>query len=201
MCIRDRLSTTLEALTETGPRDRWRDALTGVVDALTATSPGDDWQRAQAIRLITDAFGESGSAEPTVLRLADVRDLMAALLAGRPTRSNFRTGELTVCTMVPMRSVPHRVIVLLGIDGEVFPRVQRIDGDDLLGVDPLVGERNPRDEDRQCFLDAICAATETLLVFYSGADPVSGRRIPPAVVVSELADTLRTLIDLSLIHI
>ena len=190
-----RLSTTLEALTETGPRDRWRDALTGVVDALTATSPGDDWQRAQAIRLITDAFGESGPAEPTVLRLADVRDLMAALLAGRPTRSNFRTGELTVCTMVPMRSVPHRVIVLLGIDGEVFPRVQRIDGDDLLGVDPLVGERNPRDEDRQCFLDAICAATETLLVFYSGADPVSGRRIPPAVVVSELADTLRTLID------
>ncbi len=28
-----------------------------------------------------------------------------------PTRANFRTGDLTVCTMVPMRSVPHRVVV------------------------------------------------------------------------------------------
>ncbi len=127
--------------------------------------------------MLEDAFGTTEE----VLRLADVRDLLSALIAGRPTRANFRTGELTVCTMVPMRSVPHRVIVLLGIDAEVFPRVQRIDGgDDVLGVEPLVGERNPRDEDRQCFLDAIGAAQDNLLVFYSGADPVSGRHIPPA---------------------
>ena len=44
-------------------------------------------------------------------------------LAGRPTRANFRTGTLTVCTMVPMRSVPHRVVCLLGLDDGVFPRV------------------------------------------------------------------------------
>ncbi|GAC84336.1 exodeoxyribonuclease V gamma chain [Gordonia paraffinivorans NBRC 108238] len=185
----DRLGRTLAALGAPAPAQHWSRTLVEAVDSLTATAPTEDWQRAQAIRMLEEAFG---AAEET-LRLADVRDLLSALVAGRPTRSNFRTGELTVCTMVPMRSVPHRVIVLLGIDAEVFPRVQRIDGDDILGVDPLVGERNPRDEDRQCFLDAIGAARDALLVFYSGADPVSGRPIPPAVVVSELVDTLTAL--------
>uniref|UniRef100_UPI003D94703A exodeoxyribonuclease V subunit gamma n=1 Tax=Gordonia sp. B7-2 TaxID=3420932 RepID=UPI003D94703A len=194
-----RLSAVLDELSGSAPAARWREALIDIVDTMTTTDPVDDWQRAQTIRLITEAFGEDRDSDngdgATLLRLPDVRDLISALVAGRPTRSNFRTGELTVCTMVPMRSVPHRVIVLLGIDAEVFPRVQRVDGDDVLGTDPLVGERNPRDEDRQCFLDAMCAAGESLLVFYSGADPVSGRRIPPAVVVSELVDTVSTLID------
>ena len=56
------------------------------------------------------------------LRLADVRALLESRLAGRPTRANFRTGTLTVCTMVPMRSVPHRVVCLVGLDDGVFPR-------------------------------------------------------------------------------
>ncbi|MFE0748219.1 exodeoxyribonuclease V subunit gamma [Gordonia sp. NPDC058843] len=190
----DRLGRVLAELREAAPAHRWAETLIDAVSSLTATDPVDDWQRAQAIRMLSEGFGDNRPVEPDeVLRLADVRDLLSALVAGRPTRSNFRTGELTVCTMVPMRSVPHRVIVLLGVDAEVFPRVQRIDGDDVLGVDPLVGERNPRDEDRQCFLDAICAAQDALLVFYSGADPVSGRRIPPAVVVSELVDMLTGL--------
>ena len=58
-------------------------------------------------------------------RCAEVRALLADRLAGRPTRANFRTGTLTMCTMVPMRSVPHRVVCLLGLDDGVFPRMAR----------------------------------------------------------------------------
>ena len=50
---------------------------------------------------------------------------------GRPTRANFRTGHLTICTLVPMRSVPHRVVCLLGLDDGAFPRHAPRDGDDL----------------------------------------------------------------------
>ncbi len=48
--------------------------------------------------------------------------MLASRLGGRPTRANFRTGTLTVCTMVPMRSVPHRVVCLVGLDDGLFPR-------------------------------------------------------------------------------
>ena len=87
-----------------------------------------------------------------------------------PTRANFRTGHLTVATLVPMRSVPHRVVCLVGLDDGVFPRTTIPDGDDVLARDPMTGERDARSEDRQLLLDAVLAARETLVVTYTGAN-------------------------------
>ncbi len=124
------------------------------------------------------------------LRLPDVRALLSDRLAGRPTRANFRTGTLTVCTMVPMRSVPHRVVCLLGLDDGVFPRQGSVDGDDVLARTPLTGERDARSEDRQLLLDAILAATQTLVVTYTGANEFSGQPRPPATPLGEVLDAL-----------
>ena len=124
-----------------------------------------------------------------------MRALLADHLAGRPTRANFRTGTLTVCTMVPMRSVPHRVVCLLGLDDGVFPRFGLADGDDVLARRPLTGERDVRSEDRQLLLDAILAATETLVVTYTGANEHTGQPRPPAVPLGELLDALDRTTD------
>ena len=111
-------------------------------------------------------------------------------LEGRPTRANFRTGHLTVCTLMPMRSVPHRVVCLLGLDDGAFPRKAPRDGDDLMLADPHVGERDPRSEDRQLLLDALLAATERLIVTYTGNDERTNTARPPAVPVGELLDAV-----------
>ena len=76
--------------------------------------------------------GRAAAAVRTLLDLSEARSLLSERLKGRPTRANFRTGDLTVCTLVPMRSVPHRVVCLLGLDDGVFPRHTERDGDDLL---------------------------------------------------------------------
>ena len=89
-----------------------------------------------------------------------------------------------------MRSVPHRVVCLLGLDDGVFPRQSTRDGDDVLARDPWVGERDPRSEDRQLFLDAICAAEDHLVITYTGADERTGAPVPPAVPLGELLDAL-----------
>ena len=164
------------------------DALrTGVRD-LTDVPADDAWQFPQLEReLARAAITESGDGE-LELRLADVRALLGGRLAGRPTRANFRTGTLTVCTMVPMRSVPHRVVCLLGLDDGVFPRAGFLDGDDVLARRPRTGERDGRSEDRQLLLDAVMAATEHLVITYTGANEHSGARRPPAVPLGELLD-------------
>ena len=129
------------------------------------------------------------------MRLPDIRALLGRHLAGRPTRANFRTGTLTVCTMVPMRSVPHRVVCLVGLDDGVFPRLGIVDGDDVLARNPMTGERDIRSEDRQLLLDAIGAATEKLVITYTGANEYSGQDRPPAVPLAELLDTLDMTTD------
>jgi exodeoxyribonuclease V gamma subunit len=95
-----------------------------------------------------------------------------------------------MCTMVPMRSVPHRVVCVLGLDDGVFPRAMGTDGDDVLARTPRVGDRDPRSEDRQLLLDAVMAATDHLVLLYAGADERTNAHRPPAVPLGELLDTI-----------
>ncbi|CPR11848.1 exodeoxyribonuclease V subunit RecC [Mycobacterium bohemicum DSM 44277] len=186
----DRLRGAVDSLDGSRPLAEWVEALTRGVAELTRVGADDAWQSGQLCREFAKVLEDAGSRALTVMRLSDVRALLAGRLAGRPTRANFRTGTLTVCTMVPMRSVPHRVVCLVGVDDGVFPRYNRPDGDDALARAPMTGERDIRSEDRQLLLDAICAATETLVITYSGADEHTGHHRPPAVPLSEVLDAL-----------
>jgi exodeoxyribonuclease V gamma subunit len=186
----DRLREITDHLVGSHPLEQWLAVLEDGIAALTSIPPGEGWQAGQVQRELGRVREAAAGLRSTDLRLPDVRALLADRLAGRPTRANFRTGTLTVCTMVPMRSVPHRVVCLLGLDDGVFPRVGAVDGDDVLARDPMTGERDLRSEDRQLFLDAILAATETLVVTYTGANEYSGQPRPPAVPLGELLDAL-----------
>ena len=168
----------------------WAAAIAEAADALTATSGRDRWQRAELQRVLDELVSEAGEDEGPELAPAEVRALLARRLEGRPTRANFRTGHLTICTLQPMRSVPHRVVCLLGLDDGAFPRKAPRDGDDLMLQHPQLGDRDPRSEDRQLLLDALLAATERLIVTYSGNDERTNAPRPPAVPVGELLDAI-----------
>jgi len=186
----DRLRTATDRLTGIHPLDHWLEALDDGVASLTAVSSLDGWQPGQVQRELGRVRRAAGGLGDVAVRLPDVRALLSDRLAGRPTRANFRTGTLTVCTMVPMRSVPHRVVCLLGLDDGVFPRQGTIDGDDALARNPMTGERDARSEDRQLLLDAVLAATQTLVITYTGANEFSGQPRPPAVPLGEVLDAL-----------
>jgi len=190
----DRLRRFVESAARATTIGQWVITLTEAVDQLAAVSSRDAWQKAQLDRELARIDESAGMerGDGTPLMLADVRHLLAHRLGGRPTRANFRTGTLTVATLVPMRSVPHRVVCLLGLDDGVFPRSLSVDGDDVLARSPMTGERDVRSEDRQLFLDAILAARETLVVTYTGANEHTGAERPPAVPLGELLDALDT---------
>jgi exodeoxyribonuclease V gamma subunit len=182
-----RLARTSDAFAARQPAAAWRDALARAIDDFTAAPFDEPWQVEGARDQLVAALDADGTAP---LCLADVRALLDDRLRGRPTRANFRTGDLTFATLVPMRSVPHRVVCVLGLDDGAFPRNPLTDGDDVLARDPMTGERDLRSEDRQLLLDAVLAARERLVLLYSGADPRTGAIRPPAVPLGELLDTL-----------
>ena len=192
----NRLETCLRGLAAADGIAEWMAVLREGVRSLTEVDPDDAWQLPQLERELASATdsaqtgAETGGVNGIGLRLADIRALLESRLGGRPTRANFRTGTITVCTMVPMRSVPHRVVCLVGLDDGVFPRTGSVDGDDVLARRPLTGERDPRSEDRQLLLDAVLAAGETLVVTYTGANEHSGAERPPAVPLGEILDAL-----------
>jgi exodeoxyribonuclease V gamma subunit len=70
------------------------------------------------------------------------------------------------------------VICVLGLDEGSFPRTVVDDGDDVLARDPCVGERDLRSKDPQLLLDAVLAASEHLVLLYTGADERTNARRP-----------------------
>ncbi|MCZ4499519.1 MAG: exodeoxyribonuclease gamma subunit [Marmoricola sp.] len=184
----DRLSTLTGQLVGAHDVQDWLAMLRDGIELMADVPRGEEWQLAQVRRELA-ALG-AAAGEQLVLRLPDVRALLDAQLGGRPTRANFRTGTLTVCTMTPMRSVPHRVVCLLGMDDGVFPRGGSLDGDDVLARLPRVGERDVRSQDRQLFLDAIMAATDHLVITYTGFSEASGQERPPSVPLREFLDVV-----------
>ncbi|NNG18861.1 exodeoxyribonuclease V subunit gamma [Naumannella sp. ID2617S] len=199
-----RLVRVVDSFTDPKPLAEWLTACRDALTELTEVPPGERWQMAHAwtefARLAEDtgppeSAGETVATGDTVLTPAEVRGMLADAFAGRPSRANFRTGALTLCTMTPMRTVPHRVVCLLGLDDGVFPRRTHPDGDDLLAGEPWVGDRDPRSEDRQVLLDAVLSATERLLVVHSGASPQTGEPRPLSVPLTELRDALTELLS------
>lgn len=184
----DRLHRVVDALTA-GETSLWRETLATAVDTLTDVTGEDAWQREQVLRTLA-GLGPEADGPVEALGPSEVVAVLDHAFAARPSRTSFRTGAVTVCTMVPMRSVPHRVVCLLGLDADAFPRVATPLGDDVLALEPRVGERDVAGEDRQLFLDAVMSATEHLVITFTGASEHTGRTLPPATPVGELLDQL-----------
>jgi exodeoxyribonuclease V gamma subunit len=189
----DRLRSAINDLTPMRTVDEWAKTIASISDSLSMPAVQDAWQRSQLHAVLEDVVKEATSARhvsPVLLSCDDVRSILAERLKGQPTRANFRTGHLTVCTLVPMRSIPHRVVCLLGLDDGSFPRHRERDGDDLTAQEPRVGDHDARSEDRQLLLDALLAAQEHLIITYTGHDERSNLPRPPAVPVGELLDVV-----------
>ena len=189
----DRLRSGLDALAGFRPIGDWVSTLADISDSLVSASPADAWQRSQLKALLDELVVEAtegGAVSGVALSCDDIRSILSERLKGRPTRANFCTGHLTVCTLVPMRSIPHRVVCLLGLDDGSFPRHIERDGDDLTARHQRVGDRDVRSEDRQLLLDALLAARDHLVITYAGRDERSNLPRPPAVPVGELLDVV-----------
>lgn len=189
-----RLAAALRPLQQAHPAGQWATHLDRILTSLTSATGRNAWQLGQARSLVLGALPEAGEPGAGVaLTVTEVVDLLDRLLAGQPTRASFRTGDLTICSLVPLRSVPHRVVVLLGMDHDAYPRNTQPDGDDVLRVDPRVGEFDIGGQERQILLDALCAARDQLHVIYSGAEVRAARPLPPARPVAELAEAVTQL--------
>jgi exodeoxyribonuclease V gamma subunit len=187
----ERLGVALRSLGGSRAVTEWALALADAADSLTATRDDDAWQRGQLDSILAEVLESAPTAGSFAeLALPDLRALLGHRLEGRPTRANFRTGHLTVCALTPMRSVPHRLVCLLGLDDGAFPRRGRHNGDDLLLSDPQPGDRDARAEDRQLLLDAVLAANEAIIITYAGHDERTNAARPPAVPVGELLDAI-----------
>ncbi|MBU2510278.1 exodeoxyribonuclease V subunit gamma [bacterium] len=104
--------------------------------------------------------------------------------------SGFLTKGVTFCTLLPMRSIPFKVIYVLGMNDGDFPRKYQSPGFNLMEREKRLGDRSKRQEDKYLFLECILSAREALIISYVGRSNRDGSDLPPSGLVTELCDTL-----------
>ena len=134
-------------------------------------------------------IGEGAQAQyEQSVPLSLLRDELAQRLDQQRISQRFLAGPINICTLMPMRSIPFKVVCLLGMNDGVYPRTLAPLGFDLMSQKPQRGDRSRRDDDRYLFLEALMSAEQTLYISYIGRSIQDNSERYPSVLVQELAD-------------
>jgi len=133
----------------------------------------DEWQHAQFDHCI----------DVNVLK-----QLLIPRLQEAQGSQRFLAGKVNFCTLMPMRSVPFKVVCLLGLNEGAYPRSMVPMGFDLMVGDYRSGDRSRREDDKYLFLEALMSAREHLYISYVGRSVKDNSELNPSILVSELVD-------------
>lgn len=117
-----------------------------------------------------------------------IADVITMKLEDAPNSLKFLAGKVNFCTLLPMRSVPFKVVCLLGMNDADYPRTQTPNSFDLMQYHYQKGDRVRRDDDRYLFLEALLAARNYCYISYVGRSITDNQPKEPSVLVSQLLD-------------
>ena len=187
------LLSTLSAFvnaTTSGPRvvGEWCDVMQAALDSLCDVARTEQPQLAAALRVLNGVrTAAAGSSSP--VPFGEFRTVLAPLLSGEPGYVSLRSGRITATSLVPLRGVPYRVVCLIGLDDGALSSGDG-DGDDLLRQFPLVGDPDPRAEQRQALLETLLAAQDRVIITCTGRDARTNAEVPYITPLAELADLI-----------
>jgi len=138
------------------------------------------------LRELSRQAADAGCDEP--VDLAVVIEALNQSLEAERFGSGFITGGVTFCALKPMRSIPFKVICLIGMNDGAFPRSDRHLSFDLMAQQPRLGDRSLRADDRYLFLETLLSARQRLHLSYTGQSIRDNSEAPPSVLISELLD-------------
>lgn len=168
---------------------QWRTFLTDVLNTMVDRSP----LSAADHRTLHEALATlCKRAEAThfdgTLALRTVQQQLRAMLEAKAGSHGFLSSGITFCRMVPMRSIPFRVIALLGMNHDGFPRADHDGGIDKSKASPQPGDRSARNDDRQLLLEVALSTRDHLIVTFVGQSVRDNSARPPSVLIDELLD-------------
>lgn len=107
-------------------------------------------------------------------------------------QSRLFTGSgITFCSQIPMRSVPFKIVAMLGLGVNEFPRKEIKTDFDLLQQKRHLGDRSVKDNDKHLFLETLLSASHLLYLSYVGRSVKDNSVKQPSVLISELLDYIQ----------
>ena len=113
--------------------------------------------------------------------------LLVSEISAQSGRQSLVTGAVTATSFIPLRAVPFRVVCVVGLDDGTMS-IGDSEGDDLIAMEPLMGDTDMRTANRRVLLDAVVAASEQLIITCNGSSVKNNTRVPFITPLAELVD-------------
>ena len=187
----DTLARYATDLAAARPIADWLDVLHALLADLFAGTPEHEAALAAvrvALAEVAAALEDAGYDGP--LARTVLIDLLGTRLAARESSHLFLRGGVNFCQLTPLRSIPFRVVCLLGMSAGDFPRGSPPPAFDLIARAPRAGDPSRRDDDRYLFLEALLSARDCLYISRVARDERSNAALEPSLPLAELRDYL-----------
>lgn len=102
--------------------------------------------------------------------------------------TNNRQRGIVFGSLIARRSVPSKIIAVLGLNFDQFPRKDRHLSYDLMAAERLRGDRSLKHNDKHLFLETILAAREQLYLSYIGRSTKDNKERPPSSLLDQLVN-------------
>ena len=162
----------------------WAPVLRQLLEELFGAGGERAWELPVIQGAIADWLRVAG-ASALILDAAVVAEVLGEQLSADSGRFGHRSGALTISALEPMRAIPHRVIVLMGLDTGQFPRQIERPGFHLMERQRQLGDPSPADQDRYVLLESLLSARQHLLITWSSRDQRSGETLSPSTPVRQ----------------
>ncbi|MCW3462595.1 exodeoxyribonuclease V subunit gamma [Chitinophaga nivalis] len=116
-------------------------------------------------------------------------------LTGTTRAGLFVNGGITFCSLIPMRSIPFKVVALMGLNYDKFPRRENKSSFNLMEQQRQRGDRNVKENDKHLFLETVLSAQNYLYISYVGKNAKDNTIQPPSALVDELVDYIEAGTD------
>ena len=189
----DAMSATLEQLVREQTPAQWGETLLALLERFfKPASEAEErvllslqdqllqWQQACADAALADA-----------LPLVVVREHWLAQMEAPALHQRFFGGGVQFATLMPMRSIPFRVVCLLGMNDGAYPRQTAPRDFDLMAQTWRPGDRSRREDDRYLFLEALLSARDRLYISWQGRRATDNAALVPSVLVAQLMDCMK----------
>ncbi len=195
LSVRKLIAEALDLRARRLPMSQWARLLSDLVRSYVR--PADPAGRAVADRCIgaiESMASEELPGEPVFYPVACARAL-GRITGAQSEQGRYAESGVAVGSFAALRSIPFRAIFALGLGETVFPEREKHDLLDLRLARRRAGDVSANQRDRYLFLETLLAARERLILSWVSRDALTGQKLEPSALISELKLIARGYLD------
>lgn len=174
--------------------EQWVTVLTDLLEQVIQINDSAQSQQSvltiqKQLTLFEQYFVSQDCQQPLTYKI--VQQYFSSQFSQSGVGQRFLAGRINFCTLMPMRSVPFKIVCILGLNDGDYPRQVDPISFDLVALNPKQkGDRSRRLDDRYLFLEAMLSARDKLHLSYVGQSSKTNQEIMPSIILAELKEYL-----------